>query len=826
MRNIKAPGLAWKKLPLVTLIAAASGLTEAAMLEEIVVTARKAEESMQSTPVAVTALNEEMLLAAQVTEIADLQRTTPSLSIMSGGTGSSALIFLSIRGNAQVSPSGGTDPAVATYVDGVYLARPTGGNVDMFDVSQAEVLRGPQGTLFGRNTTGGALNIRTNDPTDEMEGYIKGELGNYAHKRVEAVVNLPITEELASRFAVRYNDRDGYGDYKGYSNTGYTWEGLNESAGEIEENTYARGKIKWEPTDLDLTATLGLDYSKYEDSGQRTELQAFNPGGANGFAGLIAGYVGFDANQFIQQQNFGDAYWNADNSTVNPNPVGDPTLMKPGSTNEGKGIYLDVSGALGDMDFKSVTAYREATSSGTVDLDGTPLTLLTFFSEWDQDQWSQEFQLSGNFNDDLDWITGLYYFTEDSGDYSVNRFGGHDAYLALNRRTGGLVPLGVPLATNLGPSLGGRLAALSSNDAIHENQSYGAFAQVNYSFTEKLRGTLGFRHTFDDRKTIIYSESPIVQPGVPVATCKFVTQDVPGVCQRTQDTDFEYPAWVVSMDYQATEDLFLYAKTSGASMAGGWNFRTEIAPAFDPESVKDVELGFKSDMFDGTVRLNGALFFMNATDQQRLINTAEGTTPVQFIRNAGKSKTQGAEFEFTWLPLDGLTITASTSILDVEYDKYESTEFVNGGLHVLDRSGENPVHAPELTYSLGATQLFNTEFGELSLHMDYFWTDDTWFQDSTVYPDGFGGLTAAQLAPIQASHREEQKHNFVPDYGLLNAQAMLRTNDGTWEFAVFGKNLTDEEYYTSVGNFWTAFGTANLYVGDPATYGASVRYNW
>lgn len=783
-----------------------------AQIEEIIIHARKTEEGLQSTPVAVTALNTEMLMQAQVTELGDMARTAPNLSVMTGGTGSSALVYLSIRGNAQVSPSGGTDPAVATYVDGVYLARPTGGNVDMFDVATAEVLRGPQGTLFGRNTTGGALSIRTNDPTGEFGGSIKGEIGNYDHKKVEAVLNLPILgDELAARFAVRYNDRDGYGDFRGYTDpAGFFFTGLDQEAAAVEKNTYARGKLKWTPADRDFTATLGVDWSEFEDSGQRSKVMGINPGAAGGFVGAIFAGVGFTPAAFLAQQKHGDAYWNMDNSSINPYPA-DSRLDKPGSTNEGKGVFLDLDFALSaDLALRSITAYREATSSGAVDLDGTPVQLLSFYSIWDQEQWSQEFQLSGSVNDDLEWITGVYYFEEDSGDFSTNRFGGADMLYALG------VPSGVPL------SLAG--AARSTNDAVHNNVSYGAFAQANYAFTDRFRATLGFRYTFDERETKIFSQSVESGQEAP-AQCKLAVADRDDgtTCERTQNAEFEYPAWVFSLDYQMTPDLFLYAKTSGASMAGGWNFRDSDNPSFDPEQVKDVEVGFKSEMFDGTVRLNGALFFMKANDQQRLINTARNNQPIQFIRNAGKSEIKGAEFELTWLPWTGMVINSSVALLDAEYEKYESTELVTSGPNAgqfvaVDRSGENAPHAPELSYSIGATQTLQTALGELDLHVDYYWVDETWFQDNTVNP--FEGPA------VQAVQREEQRWNSVPDYGLVNAQALLRTHDGNWNFSVWGKNLTDEEYYTSVANFWNAFGTAVRYYGEPRTYGASVQYNW
>ncbi|MDB6061495.1 MAG: hypothetical protein JWM78_1598 [Verrucomicrobiaceae bacterium] len=822
----------FQRTALSTSLALALGLTSVsafAQMEEIYVTARKTEEGLQTTPVAVSAMNETMLVHAQVNAVSDLQRMAPSLSIMTGGTGSSALIFMSIRGNAQVSPSGGTDPAVATYVDGVYLARPTGGNVDMFDVGQAEVLRGPQGTLFGRNTTGGALNIHTNDPTGDFGGYVKGEYGNYNSKRVEAVVNIPILGEvLASRFAVRYNDHDGYGDYLGYHDpAGFNWNGLDREGSKLNENQYLRGKLKWSPTNIDMTATLGIDYSKMDDTGQRTKLMGFNPNGAGGFAGIIANASHFNAANFLAQQKSGDSYWNMDNSTNNPRNV-DSRLDTPLSTNEGKGIFLEVEGDINPSLYaKSITAYRTANSSGAVDLDGTPLSLLTFYSKWDQKQWSQEFQLSGNVNEDLDWITGLYYFNEDSGDFSVNRFGGADAYTAFG------IPAGAPqglLLPGVGP-----ITATGDNTAQATNTSYGSFVQANYHFTEKLRATLGFRYTFDRRQTVITSLN--VEPDQPAyaallaadQACKVapVDRDDGVNCKRTQIANFQYPAWTFGMDYQALDNLFIYAKTSGASMAGGWNFRSSDNPSFSPENVRDLEFGFKSDLLDGTVRFNGALFYEKATDQQRAINVAVGVTPVQFIQNAGQSQATGAEFELTWLPWHGMQINSSLAFLNMKYEKYESTELLSGTggntgvpavLVNLDRSNEHAPDAPKKTLSIGATQTFDTPIGGLDLHVDYHWVDETWFQDSTVNP--------AETAAVQAVQTEEKKHNSVPAYGLVNAQATLRTDDKHWEAALYVKNATDKEYFTGVSNFWNAFGTASRYYGDPRTYGASVRYNF
>lgn len=786
-------------------------------LEEVFVTARKQEESLQTTPVAVTALSEQMLKLAQVTDIADLRRTTPNLSIMEGGTGSSSLVFIAIRGNAQNAPNGAADAAVGTYIDGVYFARPTGGNLDLLDVQRAEVLRGPQGTLFGRNTTGGAINIVTNKPTDEMEGYLKAEAGDYDSYRVEGVVNLPLLQdELAARFSARYSERgEGYGEYKGYTDPdGFVWDGLDQEAGEVKENSYGRALVRWSPAELNFEAILGGWYLNMEDTGQRTEVLGINSNFQAGpfFLSQPLAAIGFDPQNFINQQRPNDAYWNADNSTQNP-VYNDPWLAEPASTNKNQGIYLNLDFELGDYNLKSITAWHDTRSTGTVDLDGTPINLLTFNSVWDQDQFSQEFQLSGEYGDNLNWITGAYYFQEDSVDKSRSRaFGLFADWLAP----------GAP------PELA-RAPVNAGTDTDNDNSSTGVFAQANYDLTDKLRLTTGLRWTWDSREITWQGRAPETSQYNPddLANCIIpdAAKDKPGVCAQTNDADFDYPAWVVSLDYQYSDTLFLYAKTSGASMAGGWNVRSTIAPAFDPEDVKDVEVGFKADLLDNTLRLNTALFYMWAKDQQRTVNAWDTVTnsTTQYVRNASESEIAGAEFELSWLPWEGMTLTANLALLDAEYQDYEVLEGITTGPNagqavIVDHSGENPTHAPETTWGLAATQLIPLSFGELELHADYFWVDDTYFSGNTVRP--------GESEVVQQAQREEQQFHAIESYGLVNAIATLRLADDTWEFSLWGKNLADEEYHVGISNFYTAFGPATAYWGAPRTWGGSVQYRW
>lgn len=782
-------------------------------IEEIIVTSRKTVESVQSTPIAVTALSGDALQLAQVTEIADMKRTTPNLSVLPGGTGSSALVFVAIRGAAQVSPGGAADASVGTYIDGVYFARPTGGNLDMFDIQRAEVLRGPQGTLFGRNTTGGAISITTNDPTGEFEGYAKVDLGNYNSQKFEGVVNVPlIGDELAMRVSLRYNTHDGYGDYKGYSDpNGFVFDGLNQEASELDHNAYGRIKLVWEPRDSILVAKFGADWGDMEDSGQRTKVVAINEDFVAGplTLGQVMGLSGFDPDNFIRQQSGGDTYWNVDNSSANP-VYNDSYLGQPQSTNENSGAYLDLEFEVGDFVIKSITSYRETRSTGVVDLDGTPLNLLTFHSQWDQEQVSQEFQFNGSLTDKLDMISGVYYFKENSSELSRSRAFGVFADL---------------FAPSIAPELAGAPVNAGSDGAF-ENTSVGAFAQFNYHFTDDLRGTFGLRYTKDTRDVSWAGQTPelsVYNPD-PIANCTILlagdTVDNPGICAKTDSVDFEYPAWLLSLDYQVTPDLFLYASTSGASMAGGWNVRATKAPAFEPENVMGVETGFKVEVLDNTLRVNGALFYNKSDDQQRFINEWDpivGST-TQYVRNAGKSNAYGAEFELTWLPWDGMTISSSLAFLETQYDEYDVTEVYSGTTTtvVVDHSDEHAPQAPEKTFSLAATQVLDTALGEVELHADYYWVDETWFQDTTIRE---GDAIAAQQA-------EEKKWNSIPSYGLVNAQATLRMANEQIELSLWGKNLADKEYFTGVANFYTAFGTANRYYGTPRTFGIGAKYIW
>jgi iron complex outermembrane recepter protein len=244
-----------------------AGGAEASGLEEIVITARRSEENLQSTPVSVTAVTSETLQRAQVDNAADLQRLAPNLNIATGSPSVSSFAFVSLRGQTQVNPGAASDPAVGIYIDDVYIPRPSQGLFDFADLQRVEVLRGPQGTLFGRNTTGGALNIVTVEPTGEFSSSVRAAYGNHDSVEAGVTANLPlIGDELAARVVYSFNRHEGYGKNAT----------LDRRTADQDGSHFARAKLRWAPEGSDWSVTLAGDYNQQRDHGQMIGLAGFN----------------------------------------------------------------------------------------------------------------------------------------------------------------------------------------------------------------------------------------------------------------------------------------------------------------------------------------------------------------------------------------------------------------------------------------------------------------------------------------------------------------------------------------------------------------------
>ena len=761
-------------------------------IAEIIVTARKSSENIQSVPVAVTALSADDLASKQVFEVTDLARTAPSLTISTGGTGPASIVYLAIRGQAQNSPNSLSDSSVGIYMDGVYVARPIVGNLGFLDMASAEVLRGPQGTLFGRNTTGGALNLTSNRPGDEYEAMLKVGFGNYNYQSIEGMVNAPVSEAVGLRIAGRYGKRDGY----------FQNDKIGYPQGSIDKDLVLRGTLVVAPVESNLKLTVIADFVRYADDGNATAVAAINPAVLS--LPAYGAFINSEFARFVSSAQL-PAFTAANSKwtdTFSRPQTGDSQIDTLQNNNEVDAIAGTLEWDLGGVSIKSITAYRKSFTDDSLDLHGFPSSVNPFtpflpnatsgfISTYNNEQFSEEVQLSGSLGA-LDWQTGVYYFKE-SGDEQSRAF-----------------------------ILGGVQSARTLSE--YSSRSTGAFAQFNYNVTDALRLTGGIRYTWDkrtiDRQSTDSWRKPDNLEVCTVGPNSGRTAEA-ATCTDPRSASFKYPAWTLGADYRVSDQLFLYAKTSGASMSGGFNSRFVPAPftqQFNPEKVRDAEVGFKGDFLDRRLRTNMAFFLAKQSNVQRIVNALVGTTLTQFVTNTGKVDAKGFEFEGTALPWDGMELTGSLSYLDAKYVRGSRTENQGTALApvLVDRSGEPVTQAPKWTWNLGATQTFPTSFGAVSLHADYAYIADRAMDAATAKTLAQGG-TQANIDAVAIGNAA----SIVKGYGLLNGRIAINLDSPDIELAFWGRNLTNQAWFTNVFNSYTGLGATVQFQGAPRTYGAT-----
>ncbi|MET0164014.1 MAG: TonB-dependent receptor, partial [Vicinamibacterales bacterium] len=557
---------------------AATGRSQpATQLETIVVTARKRTEDIQSVPISVTAVSGTDLENQNVRTVGEVVLTVPNMSVTSGSNSATAPTY-TIRGQVQNDTTAAVDPSVGIYVDGVYWARAHGSNAALLDVSQVEVLRGPQGTLFGRNTTGGAINMTTNDPNfDGFSGSGSVGFGNYDQFDFSGVLNMPITaDRLAARIAVNQQQ-----------NHGWIKDEVTDERYSRSRQWIGRGKLLFTPTDA-LSFVLSGEYFDY-DGGAPVEQLAFilppNAVGPNGAP------LGLGAIEALLESGFTD---NGQRHVVDDDSdaIDRISLDRPDRTWTESQTY-SLRGAL-DTEWgtlKSIVAYRKVDTSSKLDLDGTPYEIFNVtFNESNVDQWTGELQASGLALDErLNWTVGAYYFTEDGVDQTA--------------------------AQTVTAILGNRAA--SPSGSFIENDSYAGYAQGTYRLTDAWSLTAGLRYSSDERHKRQFQD--IANPANPICPAG-TTPRSSGRCEaafKRTDSDWSY---TFGLDYQFTPDILGYVKTSRGYRAGGFNTRGGAdlpgGGAFGPETVTDYEVGLKSEFLDNRVRLNLAVYYSDYRDIQ------------------------------------------------------------------------------------------------------------------------------------------------------------------------------------------------------------------
>lgn len=638
--------------------------SETTRLEDIVVTARKIEESAQDVPVSVTAYTGETLEQQNATRLLDVERMTPSLGMREASTNPTGLT-ISLRGQLNTEILANADPSVGLYVDGVYWARQYGMNSDLLDVQSVQVLRGPQGTLFGRNTTGGAILFQTRNPElDNLSAEVAGRYGRFDERSLSGFVNVPLSDTIALRIAGVTSQRDGTVTDM---NTGAEYEDRNS-------NTF-RAKLLIEPND-DFTLVLSAETFRSSFAG---------PAGGASYAWPSSACVPFTtipcATAFLPGY---EAYIDAVRSTDDVALDTPPHASAETSTYSGTATWNTAVGTL-----KFIGGYREVESGYAFDLDGSPYPIGYASSASELEQWSGEVQLTGSASDDtLSYALGVLYFEESGTDAARSAF-----FPGSNPND-------------------------SSTNISIDNRSIGAYAQGTWRITPDLGLTAGIRYS-EDEKGIERRNMSIVR-----ATGAFVScQDAGAVgpdCLLSREKTFGGWSYTLGLDYHVADDMLLYAKVSRGFRSGGWNARgaSAVVP-FQPEVVDEAEVGFKSEFFDGRARLNLAAFYNEVEDMQRTVVSFDpGCSCLSsVIANAAKARFWGGEAELSINPATGLELGATAAIVRPEYVEYRDA---NG-----DRSHERFQDITEDQFALWATYSVPVQFAELVFHVDYAWQGDT-----------------------------------------------------------------------------------------------------
>jgi len=663
-----AMGLVCLTLSSVPALAADEEKSNKMALEEITVTARKVEENLQETPISIASFSGEGLERRQIFRTDDLDNVTPNLQFSNNaplaGNNSSSQVF--IRGIGQTDPTATVDPGVGIYIDDVYMGQSVGGTMDFRDIAGVQVLRGPQGTLFGRNTIGGAILINTQEPGDEFGGSFKAGAGTDNLREFFLAVDVPLSETIKSRFTFGSRDQDGYVIR------------ANDGIDLGDTNSYtATGKIVFTPSD-NLEVKLQFDYTKADENGSPLVFAASNESAIfQKTVSLHAGCPGMtNLGQdvpLIDDPRCANDFWNDGPFTSNgTNPL--ESLLE----NWGTSFHVTYD-ASDSLTLKSVTSYRNIDWSGVRDADNTPFPILHTDYKSDGKQFSQEFQAIYS-TDRLTGVAGVYFYNEKIDDIVT-------------------VVLSPPPAPT---------GALDSDNNITDNSNWAAFTQWTYDATDKLSITLGGRYT-SENKGSTPDQFNYANP-----TDKYID-----VQKYTQKFDaFNISANVA---YRWNDDVMTYASYSEGFKSGGWNshFNTNfnetpeqlallaVIHPFAEETATNYEIGFKADLAGNSVRLNGAIFSTDYTDLQLVYRF--GVAP--FILNAGKASNDGFELEMTWVATDNLIIDAGIGYLDATIDEVVTFDGAATGVE----AGNRLPFAPKWQGNVGFGYLIEPDSSDLTI---------------------------------------------------------------------------------------------------------------
>ena len=724
------------------LMSAAAATAQDRVLDEIIVTAQKKTENAQDVPISISAYSGEALESLGVEGTADLGQLVPGLEI-SSSSGAGSQLIVTLRGVGLNDFNTNNSGPVGIYSDEVYISSPILTAFQFFDTERVEVLKGPQGTLYGRNTTGGAIKFVSNKPTEELEFSARGAYSSFNTTSLEAAVSGPLTDNIRGRVAIAKDDSDGY---------------LRNIAGNRDENgkdtLFWRGILDFDVTDA-ISLRANIHGARDRSPAFKTTHLGTGPGGSDAL-----GYVG-------------------------------PTDPREGNYNRTENVnvdsfggYLEANFQFGDISVTSVTAYDEADSLYPEETDSSPLQLIEIDYGVESETITQELRIQSE-GDRFDWLLGGYYLDE-----NLTQNQTVDLFRALRPLTGGLF--------DDGSGTGGAPVLFARSLNNQDTQTYAVFGQADYDLTDKLTVSVGARYTDEKRDfTATAALEELATFGVPSAPL-YAFPDL-----NLSEDAF---SWRIGADYQATENILLYANASRGFKSGGFNggflsldpteAQAQTMP-YEAEYLTAYEAGFKSDLLENRLRLNGSIFMNDFEDLQvlTLLNRGPGSTPLQVLDNASDAKVLGAEFDAIFYPAENFLLNLTASFLDSELQNFQSA----GG---TDLSGNRLAKTP--SRSLSGLARYDHNLGELG----------------SVYLQGSFAYKSEIFFSPENNPLTSQKA-----YKLVNARLGYEAESGNWGAAIFANNLSDEEYLFNSTNL-SDFGIVTQYYGAPRSYGVELTVDF
>ncbi len=719
---------------------------EANVVGEVIVTASRRETSLQTTALAISAVSGEALQTQQVTNIEGLAQSLPSVNF--GQTTGNARI--AIRGVGFDNISLGNEGRVAYHVDGVYISRPSAALASFYDVQRVEVLRGPQGTLYGRNATGGAVNVITRAPGDTASGFIEATVGNYGLFRLEGAAGGPISDSLSGRVAFQVIEREGYG------------ENLTNGLDVDDQSTRGiRGSVRYRPNErFDLT--LNGDFFTQDDH-------------AYSFHYLRPGSI-------------------PDPTTTPPLPglvprglrVGGrvPTDLRDSTSDSGPqndrefyGVSANLVVDFGWSELTSITAARSNAFATVTDLDATSAPLSIYDQLEESDTFSQELRLTGEYSRG-DWLIGAYYFSEDL-------LGG--TRIALD-------PLVfAPVNSVLPPPSGYRTGFYAVGTL--DTEAVALFGNLRFQFTDQLAIRLGARYS-DETKDIDEAFRVDAVTPFPGFFPRFPPPSPPFNRRQTSENWSSFTP-SVTLEYEATDDLFGYLTYSQGFKSGGFNLGNVQAP-FDPEEITSYEAGVRADWMGGRLRTNVSAFLYDYANLQ--VSKVNGALVT--IDNAAEAEVYGLEAEVVLLVGDNLRLDSTLSLLNTQYKEYTTTDPARALLGVIDLEGNDLTQSPSYTVNLNATYTVPLEGGELILRGESRFVDNIFFTQFNL------------------------DHVRQESYSLFNAFVTYERDNGFYATA-FMRNIGNEDIVSAALVSSSLVGSP--LVGSfepPRTFGVTVGYRF